>query len=215
MTMTMASATNTATPAAPGSAPDLTSLVVRALVLYALAEHQAGHATVVHVTAEGRSFSVQDNGRGHAIDKRVDGTPYLPLIYEQLRYPFAGEHTLGDTRDVNSLGGVQLQGIGMSLLNSLCSTLQVTVRKADATLTLHYVHGQLQARQRQHAPDTSTSTSTSTNTSTGNRVQGQVSPALAPHGADQQALHQWLATVQAAAPGLQLSFNGQALAPPA
>lgn len=204
MTMTMTSATNTA---APASTPDLTSLVVRALVLYALAEHQAGHATVLHVTAEGRSFSVQDNGRGHAIDKRVDGTPYLPLIYEQLRYPFAGEHTLGDTRDVNSLGAVQLQGIGMSLLNSLCSTLQVTVRKADATLTLHHAHGQLQARQRQHTPDTST------DTSTGNRVQGQVSPALAPHGVDPQALHQWLATVQAVAPGLQLFFNGQPLTP--
>lgn len=199
-------AVDTTTGPPPGT--DLTALVVRALVLYALAEHQAGHATALHVTAEGRCFSVQDDGRGHAIDKRVDGTPYLPLIYEQLRYPFAGEHTQGDTHDtidMNRLGAVQLQGIGMSLLNSLCSTLQVTVRKADATLTLHHVHGQLQSRQREHTP----------NTSTGNRVQGEVSPALAPHGVDPQALRAWLATVQAAAPGLQLRFNGQALTPPA
>jgi hypothetical protein len=78
------------TPAeAPLAAADTTAHVVRALVLYALAEHQAGHATTLQVSAEGRAFSVADDGRGHAPDRAVGGAPDLSFTHTQLDYPFA------------------------------------------------------------------------------------------------------------------------------
>lgn len=105
---------------------DLAALVVKSLVLYSLAEHQAGFAHTVRVDVHGTSFSVSDDGRGHSIDREVEGQPYLRLIYEQVRYPFG--------QDIPAR--VQLQGIGMSLLNALCSELEVLIQKPGSGLRL-------------------------------------------------------------------------------
>ncbi len=105
---------------------DLTGDVVRALTLYSFAEFQLGHATSIRIRAEGNSFSITDDGRGHAIERAVNGTPYLKFIYTHFDYPF----------EASENEPVQLQGIGMSLINTLCSELVVTVRKQDATLQL-------------------------------------------------------------------------------
>jgi hypothetical protein len=59
---------------------DITASVVRALVLYSLTEFQSGHATAIRVTADVHSFSVADDGRGHAIGRTVDGLPYLKFV---------------------------------------------------------------------------------------------------------------------------------------
>lgn len=72
----------------PPEPADIAACVVRALVLYSLAEFQSGHARTIRVTAKGSSFSVEDDGRGHAICRTVEGSPYLRFVYAHLEYPF-------------------------------------------------------------------------------------------------------------------------------
>lgn len=94
------------------SAPDIGTPIVQALVLYSLAEFQGGHCTAIRVEAKNLAFSVSDDGRGHAIDRIVSELPYLPFIYTHFDYPFAPS---------TGAAPVQLQGIGMSLINRVCS----------------------------------------------------------------------------------------------
>lgn len=171
--------------------PDTTTSIVQTLVLYALAEHQGGHARHLRVTAHGRSFSVEDDGRGHAIRREIDGAPYLNFIYGHLDYP----HEEGQAKPV------QLQGLGMSLLNRLCDELIVQVRKPAATLEMRFHLGRLQSH---------TLTETA-NPQTGNRVAGTVHADFSPLPADEGTLTRWLQRVAVTAPSLQLQFNGQAL----
>lgn len=97
---------------------------IRALVLYSLAEHQLGHATTIRVTVNGNSFSVGNDGRGLAIARTVASAPYLKFIYNHFDSPFR----------LDEAAQVKLQGVGMSLVNSLCSELTVELRKPDAML---------------------------------------------------------------------------------
>ena len=179
----------------PAPLPDLTSIAVRALMLYALAEFQSGNATTIRVTAEGHSFSIADNGRGHSIDKTVDGTSYLKFIYTHFDYPF--ESGRG--------APIQLQGIGMSLVNALCSQLTLTVRKRDATLQLLFRDGQLCESSRTAV----------LSEETGITVSAQINPHLQGGGVAAEQLEAWLQGVLAVSPTLSLYFNGRQLhAPP-
>ncbi len=171
---------------------DMTAHAVRTLCLYSIAEFQAGHATTLHVSALGHGFSVGDNGRGHAVDRDVGRTPYLQFIYTQLDYPFG----------VAAGGPVQLQGIGMSLLNALCSELTVSVKKKDKTLRLNYQAGRL---CDQECVETSAQ-------STGTTVSGTVNPTLQAGPTDAAEIESWLNCVLAAHPAMTLFFNGKALA---
>jgi DNA gyrase/topoisomerase IV subunit B len=183
----MTSATN-----APDSdSLDVTAQLVRALCLYAIAEFQSGHATTLHISAEGNSFSVEDDGRGHSVDRTIAGTPYLQFIYTQLDYPFG----------LTEGGPVQLQGIGMSLLNVLCSDLSVTVRKPHKTLQLTYKAGRL-------CDETCVDTLTQ---STGTTVIGTVNPQLQQQPTDVNKIEAWLEGVLAANPAIKLHFNGKAI----
>jgi DNA gyrase/topoisomerase IV subunit B len=170
---------------------DITAQVVRALCLYAIAEFQSGHATTLHVTAEGNSFSVADDGRGHAVDRTVAGAPYLQFIYTQLDYPFG----------LAEGGPVQLQGIGMSLINVLCSDLSVTVRKPNKTLQLTYQAGRL---CDEACVDTMTQ-------STGTTVAGTVHPQLQQQPTDVDSIERWLQGLLAANPAIKLHFNGKVI----
>lgn len=73
------------------SSLDLAATAARALVLYSLMEFQSGNATTIKVTAEGSSFSISDDGRGHPLDKSVGGTSYIRFIYTHFDYPFEDE----------------------------------------------------------------------------------------------------------------------------
>jgi DNA gyrase/topoisomerase IV subunit B len=167
---------------------------VRTLVLYCLAEYQLGQARQIRVTARGHSFSVGDDGRGHAVDRTVDGTPYLKFIYGHLEYPFGAES-----------GAIQLQGLGMSLLNSLCTELTVAVVKKTASLHLRFANGKLVGQELNEVGAEST----------GNAIPGIVDARLESRLVDEQQLQEWLRTVLAASPQLKLSFNGQELRGPA
>ena len=170
---------------------DLTACLVRALVLYSLAEFQLGHATTIRVSAEGASFSVVDDGHGHAIERTVDGSPYLKFVYTHLDYPF----------QTTQSSPIQLHGIGMSLVNTLCSELSVTARKRDATLRMKFLNGQL---SREELIDIRSE-------DTGNTISGIVRPQLQNDGANPEHIRRWLLGVRAASPSLKLYFNGQEL----
>ena len=139
------------------------------------------------------SFSIEDDGRGHAIGRSVEGSPYLDFIYCHLDYPY----------EERKAKPIQLQGLGMSLLNRLCAELIVSVRKTEATLTLRFQSGRLVSHELNEA----------TNQVTGNKVSGTVHPDLGPAPIDERALEQWLQELLAASPLLQLVFNGQQLEP--
>ena len=164
---------------------------MRTLVLYCLAEFQLGHARRITVIVTGRSFRVEDDGRGHAIDRTVDGMPYLKFIYGHLQYPFGAAEG----------GTIQLQGLGMSLLNRLCSELTVVVTKKMTSLRLTFSNGELVGQEFNEAGSTST----------GNAIAGTVDARLEGKAVDEQQLQAWLCALVSASPGLKLSFNGQEL----
>jgi DNA gyrase/topoisomerase IV subunit B len=168
---------------------DVTTLIVRSLVLYSLAEHQAGFANRVEVNVDGSLFSVEDDGKGHSIDKSIDDTPYLPLIYEQVNYPFGSRTT----------APVQLQGIGISIINVLCESLEVTIQKKDCRLLLGFESGRLIARERQDQ----------ISKKTGNRINGSVNVAFMREPFNSSQFGFWLKEIATVAPKLELSFNRQ------
>jgi DNA gyrase/topoisomerase IV subunit B len=170
---------------------DVTATAVRALMLYCLAEHQSGHASTIRVTAQGASFSISDNGRGHPLDKTVEGTSYLQFIYTHFDYPFEAGRT----------APVQLQGIGMSLVNALCSNLQLVVKKPGAVLTLQFKDGKLVHSRRVDQ----------TSADTGITVSATIAPHLCTRWVDASGLQAWLEGVLATAPTLTLFFNGRQL----
>ena len=167
---------------------DPTGIAVRALFLYSLAEFQLGHASTIRVTAEGTSFSIADNGRGHSIDRAVEGTSYLKFIYTQFDYPFESGQS----------SPIQLQGIGMSLVNALCSELALTVRKRDETLQLLFRDGKLYERNRMNMKSEET----------GITISAVTNPQLQMDGVAVEQLQDWLLSVLASSPSLKLYFNG-------
>jgi DNA gyrase/topoisomerase IV subunit B len=176
------------TDASTSDSHDIAGSVVRALVLYSLAEFQSGHSTTIRVNAEARSFSIEDNGRGHTIERTVAGSPYLQFVYTHLDYPF-----------VPARGApIQVQGIGLSLINALCCELTVTARKQDATLRMSFRGGNLRDQELLKVRSEGT----------GNTISGAVDSQFQKCDLDKQKLQQWLLGVLAASPTLKLYFNG-------
>lgn len=164
---------------------------VRTLVLYSAAEVQSGYAKTIRVAADGTSFSVSDDGRGHAIERMVSDSPYLKFIYTHLDFPFGS----------NQAAPIQLQGLGMSLLNTLCRELTVTVRKPEATLHLLFQDGKFMRSERVDVASEET----------GNTVAGTIKPQLQTAAIDLPQLHAWLLGVLCATPSLQLFLNNHEL----
>jgi DNA gyrase/topoisomerase IV subunit B len=168
---------------------DLVAQATKTLVLYSLAEFQAGHASQITVEARGWSFSVSDNGRGHSASRLVEKSPYLKFVYSHLEYPFqegAGEP-------------VQLQGLGMSLLNVLCHDLQVTARRREGGVTVRFIDG-LHSGQESLPAGSEDS---------GNKASATLHKALQTQPTDENAIALWLSVVARSHPGLLLSFNGR------
>jgi DNA gyrase/topoisomerase IV subunit B len=170
---------------------DPVSSVLQTLVLYSLAEHQNGHAKIISVAAAGHSFSVEDDGRGHAIGRSIEGSPYLNFIYCHLDYPYEDRKPKP----------IQLQGLGMSLLNRLCTELAVSVCKNNASLSIRFQDGRLVSHELTEAA----------NETTGNKVSGKVNTAVWRQPLDEKAMEQWLLILLEASPSLHLFFNGQQL----
>ena len=165
--------------------------VVRALVLYHLAEYQSGNATTIKVNIQNHTFRVSDNGRGHAIDRTINDLPYLRLVYSQLEYPFGLET---DTP-------IQLHTIGISLINSLCSELVVTVSKTEKTYIKHYKQGQLNKEEIMDNQETVTGTA----------IEGKINPDLFPEEIDLQNFETWLKEIKSIHQQLRLFYNEKEL----
>lgn len=172
---------------------DLASTALRGLVLYGLMEFQSGHASTLWVSAQGAEFGIADDGRGHPLDKRLAGTNYIDYIYTHFDYPFEAP--------AGQAGPVQLQGIGMSLVNALCCRLVLTVRKPEHTLTRVYENGQLASSETSEAP----------NERTGVSVQCRLRPELPAGDVGMPALEDWLRGLVRCHPTLKLFLNGRAL----
>jgi len=170
------------------ASPEVAECLIRGLVLYSLAEFQTGHCKTIRVDAKNDSFSVSDDGRGHAIERTVADAPYLQFIYSHLDYPFT----------LPKEAPVQLHGIGMSLINVLCKELTVMVRKPGFTFRMFFRNGSLCDQERVEAGSSGT----------GNTISGIVAPHLS-QGIDEQALMRWLHGIKAATPSLKLHFNGR------
>ncbi|MCV2350250.1 hypothetical protein [Paucibacter sp. Y2R2-4] len=173
--------------AGPSDGSDLGGALVRSLVLYSVAEAQAGHVRKIAVQARGKRFAVSDDGRGHSTGKTIDGTPYLSFIYEHLAYPFG----------LSAPGAVQLQGLGMSLINSLCEELLVQVRRGEQQASYRYAHGRLLQKTLEPAPGQAS----------GNNLRGRLCAALAAHPIDEVVLGQWLEGLRPSLPGVCIRFN--------
>ena len=169
----------------------MSTAIVRALVLYHLAEFQSGNATTIHVNIQGHNFRISDNGRGHAIHRTINGLPYLRLVYSQLEYPF----------DLDQDTPIQLHTIGISLINSLCKELVVTVRKKESKHIYYYEGGQLQKEETKEISEDVTGTS----------IEGKINPDLLPGEMDLQDIEQWLVGVRSLHKQLRLFFNGREL----
>jgi DNA gyrase/topoisomerase IV subunit B len=170
---------------------DLSATAVRAFMLYSLAEFQSGNATTIRVTAEGSTFSISDDGRGHPIDKMLEGTSYLKFIYTHFDYPF----------ETGRSAPIQLQGIGMSFINAICSELTLTVRKPEETLTMSFKDGQVRGSGR----------TATKNDKPGITVSARLSPELPPGGAQTEELEEWLQGIVQTHPSLSLFFNHREL----
>jgi len=174
-----------------GSLHELTATVLRALTLYSLAEFQSGNSTTIWLTAEGSAFSITDDGRGHSLDKNVSGTSYLKFIYTHFDYPFESDQG----------APVQLQGIGMSLANSLCSELTLTVRKSEEELQHWYRNGKLFQSNRAAV----------FSKTTGITIEGIIRSTSGYDTSAVNSLEEWLQGVLASNPSLKLFFNGTQL----
>jgi GNAT superfamily N-acetyltransferase len=108
-----------------GSAMSIANSIFQTILLYSLCEHQNGNADKISVTIEGRLVTIEDNGRGHGIERLIEGKPYMDFVYNQLQWPY------DESKDYP----VQLHTLGMSLCRALCETMTVNVRKQDKVLS--------------------------------------------------------------------------------
>jgi len=169
----------------------VTASIIRALFLYHLAEYQYGNATTIKVNIQNHNFGTSDNGRGHSVDKKIDGFPYLRLVYSQLEYPFG--------LDINT--PIQLHTIGMSLINSLCSELDVTIYKTEKKYIKHYKDGLLNREEIGENQENVT----------GTKIEGKINTDFFPEKIDTQDLEQWLKSIKSINKQLTLFFNEKEL----
>lgn len=106
--------------------------VFKTILLYSICEFQSDNASIIHVEIDGETVSIQDDGRGHSLEREVDGVPYLQLVYEHLSWPF----------DNKKNTSIQLQALGISLCKSLCDEFTIQITKTDVIRSYFFVESQ-------------------------------------------------------------------------
>ena len=117
--------------------------------------------------------------------------PSTAFTYTHFEYPFASTQS----------SPIQPQGIGMSLVNALCSDLVFTVRKREETRQLMFRDGKLHERKRKKAASEET----------GITVAATIKPQLQGGGVGEEQPRHWLLCVLAASPSLKLVCNDREL----
>jgi len=170
---------------------NMITTILRALFLYHLAEYQSGNAKSIKIDVQNYSFRISDDGRGHAIQRTINGLPYLQLVYSHLEYPFG----------LDTDTPIQLHTIGMSIINSLCTELVVTVYKMENVYIKYYRDGQFNREETRENPENYT----------GTIVAGKFNTTLFPDEIDLQSLEKWLKGIKSINKPLKLIFNGKDL----
>lgn len=109
---------------------NLYTALFKALFCYHLAEFQGGYASRINVFVKNDQFTIADNGRGHSMNRTVDGIPYLKMVYNHLRIPFDGR-----------IPSVQLHTIGISLINELSKSLEIRIKRKIGTQVHQFEYG--------------------------------------------------------------------------
>lgn len=162
--------------------------ILRTLTLYAVAECQTGVASQIDITSAGRTFRVADDGRGHSPTRTVGpAIRYIEAIYGQLNYPFSSHEPVP----------VQLQGLGIALINAFCEELRITARTVSGGASLTYRNGRLE----------STDYDADADDTTGTEVAGEVRPDLHLAPLDEERFDQWLRHVAQANPAAIIRHN--------
>lgn len=124
--------------------------------------------------------------------------PYLRLIYQQFDDLAQGE----------GAWPVQLQGLGLSLINRLCAELRVSVRRPPRCLTLVFAHG-----VRIHHAVQDASDDRHGNHLAGRLIAEGLGPGPGEPGLDVLRLRAWLEALAQVHPGLSLHFNDHPVVP--
>lgn len=107
---------------APSPMPNAT-LLVKALIAYAVHEHQEGHASRIDVWLGERGCTVQDNGRGMGLDRGE----YVEALMGSL--------------SAHRADPVQLHGIGLSLIAMSTPLLRIESRRNGELWTQEFRWG--------------------------------------------------------------------------
>ena len=92
---------------------DSRALFARALLAYAVHEHQEGHARRIDVWLRSQSFTVQDDGRGMGLDREGYVEGLMGIV-------------------VGRSDVVQLHGVGLSLIAASTPRLEVESRRGGS-----------------------------------------------------------------------------------
>jgi len=98
------------------------TLFARALIAYAVHEHQEGHARRIDVWVHPGSFTVQDDGRGMGLDRADYVESLVGLV-------------------VGRSGVVQLHGVGLSLIAASTPRLAIESRRGASLWTQSFTWG--------------------------------------------------------------------------
>lgn len=163
-------------------------IIFKTLLFYSLAEYQNGYVSEIEVSTEQNHISIRDNGRGHAVDRLVDGVPYLQLVYSHLRFP-----------DKETLPNVQLHALGMSIINEFSKTLEIKIMKSAQTTVVIFENGEMKATKELPNPGGKT----------GNLLSIELSEQICSSKIDAEKIRAILVSTKNACRNLNLFFNGK------
>src|SRR6056300_1766926 len=123
----------------PGMYTDTTrpNHLVQEVIDNSVDEALAGHANRIDVVlCSDGSVSVSDNGRGMPVDLHPEeGIPGVELILTKL-------HAGGKFSNKNYQFSGGLHGVGVSVVNALSSSLEVTIRRGGKVYQMHFAGGE-------------------------------------------------------------------------
>ena len=169
--------------------PSGPAMLFRSLFLYPLLGHQLGNLGKIEVKIGGDGICLIDDGRGHAVERRVNGHSYLEHIYSQLHAPFGKGKT----------PNVLVHAIGLSLFSAFCEELTIEARRQDRVTSSRFRDAfHLESEERENRTG-----------ETGNVIRFRFSQGKLKESISVEEIEQYLRSVKAAHPALELTLDGK------